>query len=290
MISPTTAPQYYGGNSAATTATGGKKTLDKDAFLQLFVTQLKHQDPMSPLQPDQLAAQLAQFTSVEQLTQLNDAMTGQTAAVNMQALVGQTSLSASLIGRQVVASGDQVLIPQSGNASVHVDIGGTGGEATLSLKDASGNVVATRSLGPVAPGSQDLALPKDLPPGEWHYAIDVKDAKGTTTAATTYTTGVVSGVEFKNNKISLFLGGIELSLDNLVRIEPAPTGSGGSGGSGSPTPSTYAPRPSNRGPLGGPTSPTDDTDPTTPRPGAADPLGGPRGPEGLLNRIAGSLR
>ena len=138
MISPTTAPQYFG--TSSTTDTGPKQTLDKDAFLTLLVAQLKHQDPTSPLQPHELAAQLAQFTSVEQLTQLNSSMESQTAAAHMATLVGQTSLSASLIGRQVLALGDQVTIPTSGSGSVHLEVGTGGGAATLKLMNSSGSV------------------------------------------------------------------------------------------------------------------------------------------------------
>ena len=43
-----------------------------DAFLKLFIEQLKHQDPMQPMDPSELTAQLAQLTSVESLASLND--------------------------------------------------------------------------------------------------------------------------------------------------------------------------------------------------------------------------
>ncbi len=49
----------------------GNADVSKDAFLQLFVTQLQNQDPMSPLEGHEFIAQLAQFSSLEQLTSLN---------------------------------------------------------------------------------------------------------------------------------------------------------------------------------------------------------------------------
>lgn len=230
MISPTTAPQYYGSTSN-TSSTVAKHELDKDAFLTLLVAQLKNQDPSSPLQPHEMAAQLAQFTSVEQLTQLNASMVAQTEASHMAALVGQTSLSASLIGRQVEALGDQVMVPSTGTAQVHVDIGGAGGVATFKLLNDTGTVISTRELGRLAPGVQDLTLPSDLPPGTWHYALEVKGPAAATVAVTTYTTGEVSSVEFKNGAIVLHVGKMEISLDDLVQIKPALAG-----GSSSTTP------------------------------------------------------
>jgi flagellar basal-body rod modification protein FlgD len=188
------------------------------------VAQLKHQDPTSPLQPYELAAQLAQFSTVEQLTQLNTGMATQTQASQLATLSGQSSLSASLIGRQIEAVGDQVNVPATGSAQVTVDIGGAGGSATLTLKDDGGNVMATRSLGPLQAGtSQTLTLPAGLPPGKWHYSIDVASADKSVVPVTTYVSGVVSAVEFKNGQIVLHAGSFEISLNDLVRIEPAGT-------------------------------------------------------------------
>lgn len=45
--------------------------VDADAFLMLFVEQLKHQDPTQPMNPSEMMSQLAQMTSVQQLEQLN---------------------------------------------------------------------------------------------------------------------------------------------------------------------------------------------------------------------------
>jgi flagellar basal-body rod modification protein FlgD len=223
MISPTTSPQYFATTSSTTSGTGSS-SLGKDAFLKMLVAQLKHQDPTSPMDGKDLAAQLAQFTSVEQLTQLNSAMATQTQASQMAALVGQSSLSASLIGRQVEAVGDQVLVPSSGSAKIKVDIVGSGGTATLTLKDDAGNTVATRRLGAVAAGNgKSFTLPSDLPPGKWHYSLEVVNAADVASTVTTYVSGVVSAVEFKNGEIILSAGGLEISLSDLVRIEPAST-------------------------------------------------------------------
>lgn len=59
--------------TGATTATERNKAKQtKDMFLKLLVAQMKNQDPMNPASPDQLAAQLAQFSSLEQLVGINE--------------------------------------------------------------------------------------------------------------------------------------------------------------------------------------------------------------------------
>jgi flagellar basal-body rod modification protein FlgD len=67
-------------NAADTAADHKTKTdqmgsgLGQDAFLQLLVTQLQHQDPLQPQDDSQFLAQLAQFSSLEQLTQMNQSI------------------------------------------------------------------------------------------------------------------------------------------------------------------------------------------------------------------------
>jgi flagellar basal-body rod modification protein FlgD len=56
--------------AAASTSTTGTDGLGRDAFLQLLVTQLKHQDPMKPKEDGEFLAQLAQFSSLEKLTSI----------------------------------------------------------------------------------------------------------------------------------------------------------------------------------------------------------------------------
>jgi flagellar basal-body rod modification protein FlgD len=193
---------------------------NKDAFLTLLLTQLQNQDPLSPLQAHEFASQLASFTSVEQLTQLNAELAFQTDGVLLATQLSKTALSASLIGRQIVAEGDSVIIPDSGSAVVHVDVGATGGSATLRLLDASGKEVASRDLGVIPGGRQTLSLPDDLPAGTYRYELLVTDEQGSAVPVVTYTAGVVEGVTFRDGQILLRIGSIEVDLEALTDIGP----------------------------------------------------------------------
>ena len=72
MITGTTGVTGAYGSSQSTNSTG---QLDKDAFLKLLITQLQHQDPLKPMDDTQFIAQLAQFSSLEQMQTLNDNVT-----------------------------------------------------------------------------------------------------------------------------------------------------------------------------------------------------------------------
>lgn len=237
MISAVTNPEMFA--SGTTASRTPKKELDKDAFLQLLVTQLKNQDPSNTMDVYQMSSQLAQFASVEQLNLLNSAMSMQSQALQLSMLINQTAFSSSLVGKEVLASGDQVHVASSGRPQVHIEVGGTGGTARLKLMDATGAVVSTRDLGRLSPGAQDVTLPSGLPAGDWHYAIEVTDSSGKSVSVGTTTGGAVTGVAFRNGSIYLQIGNIEVLLDDLLAVGRGATSS--TGGTTTPTTPTDVP-------------------------------------------------
>ena len=91
------------GSRAAQTTESQKSVMGKDDFLQLLVTQLQNQDPLNPADATEFTAQLATFSSLEQLqninTTLGDVSTSQTVLTNSQAV--------DYIGKQIQAIGDR---------------------------------------------------------------------------------------------------------------------------------------------------------------------------------------
>ncbi len=111
------------GTTNTTTSSSSKASnsdLDKDAFLRLLVTQLQYQDPLNPMDNTEFVSQMAQFTSLEQMNNLNNTMT------NSQAY--------SMIGRTVYA---QVYNEAS---NTYEDIAGTVDSVTIKSNTAYLNV------------------------------------------------------------------------------------------------------------------------------------------------------
>ena len=75
--------------------------LDKDAFMQLLVTQMRNQDPLEPTANEEFIAQLANFSSLEQLQQVNQGLFAMIALNQSNALLSQLTQSSALIGRSV---------------------------------------------------------------------------------------------------------------------------------------------------------------------------------------------
>lgn len=85
-------PHYHVNNVRAAASDTVRNVLGKDAFLHLLVTQLRNQNPLEPLSNTEYIAQMAQFTSVEQLMNL---------ATEMSALRHSLGIASSLIGKVV---------------------------------------------------------------------------------------------------------------------------------------------------------------------------------------------
>jgi len=85
------------GAAAGSSAVPPKQELGKDDFLRLFTTQLKAQDPLNPMDSTQFTAQLAQFSSLEQLTNINTQLTSLLQFQSSQ----QNATATGLIGKQV---------------------------------------------------------------------------------------------------------------------------------------------------------------------------------------------
>lgn len=220
MIDAISNPELFAGGIGAPATRSTQ--LDRDAFLRLLVTQLRHQDPTRPLDAHEFAAQLAQFSSVEQLAQLNDVMASQVRASELASLLSQTSFASALVGRHVTVAGDQVVVPPGGEAAVRVDVGEGGGVARLRLFDEQGREVAARDLGTLEGGRHTLALPADLPSGTWRYAVEVTGPGGDSVPVVTYTSGVVSAIEFRGGGVLLRIGTLEVSLADLAEVSASP--------------------------------------------------------------------
>ena len=171
--------------SAAASLAGasGSAALERDDFLQLLVAQLRNQDPTSPQEGHEFAAQLAQFSSVEQLTNIGTAMSSQSDQLTALAkalegiqsgqvdladqLSGRIDLQAasSMVGQTVEVASGALAWSGSGEVPVHVRLGAEVREATVTIRNADGAVVRTLRTGTLPAGDHDLTWDGTLADG-----------------------------------------------------------------------------------------------------------------------------
>jgi flagellar basal-body rod modification protein FlgD len=206
--------------NAQATLPGG--AMGKDQFMKLLIAQMQNQDPMNPMQGDQMAAQLAQFSSLEQLQQINENLTGQTASQG--ALLGaiQSTAAINTIGHTVLATGDQLHVGgANATTSVTADVSSPGATATLRIYDAGGKEVGSRDLGAVSAGRQTFDVGKaadGLADGNYTYKIDVKNAAGDPVTVQTYMRGRVDGVSSSPTGLVLNVGGFAIPYAGVIQV------------------------------------------------------------------------
>ena len=198
---------------AASKAATGSQSLGKDAFLQLLVTQLKNQNPLDPQDNTAFVAQLAQFSSLEGITTLNDTVNSLSGGLQSS----QALQASSLVGRSVIVqTGEAYVDPSSGkpfNGTVVVKDADS--KPTITITDADGEVVRTLDMGVQKAGNVDFTWDgKDdegvlLDKGSYTFTASTKDDTGPT-ALTTYLPATVNSVTLSKTggEIMLNLAGL----------------------------------------------------------------------------------
>ncbi len=130
--------------------------LDKEAFMLLLVTQFQYQDPLNPMEDKEFIAQLSQFSSLEQLMNLNDSMNNLSAVTQGQEMINATSY----IGKNVDVTGNVIsktTDTATGDTTVskmYYALGEAPKTAYLNIINTSGDTVRVVDLGSISAGTQ----------------------------------------------------------------------------------------------------------------------------------------
>ena len=131
--------------------------LDRDDFLRMLIAQLENQDPLDPQDAAEFTAQLATFSSVEQLlairTGIDQLVTNDSTGEDTSdsATVDQILAAANLIGRDVLVEGQQFEVPNEGNGPDFVfDLATRASNVEIDIRGEGNNIVRTIQLGALA--------------------------------------------------------------------------------------------------------------------------------------------
>lgn len=201
----------------------GDPELDKDAFFKLMVTNLKNQDPTNPLKSHEMAAQMAQFSSLEQMSNikgvLEEMKTSQVDKNQFQAL--------NLIGKSV--SGDAGKIQRFAGDKSHplnFTLGEFAKDVKVSIRDSNGEVVRVLGMTNQPKGQVKLewdGKDKDgrtLDPGSYRTSIQAKSDKGNVAVQTKFK-GQVTGMQLTEKGALLKVGDKSVLLSDIQMVETA---------------------------------------------------------------------
>lgn len=208
--------------AAAASARGAhaRSVVGKDDFLKLLVAKLEHQDPLSPASDTEFLAELATFSSLEQLMEANESLLGiamgQADLVNAQAL--------NLIGKHALVAVDGTIkIRHGATDRIVYSLSAPAREATLTVYGPDGTPVRIFALDPSATGRLVLewdgtdAEGRPLPDGDYRVEARAIGADGEPVAVALFQALSIDGVSFDGG-LSLVSGDRALAFDRIVEI------------------------------------------------------------------------
>jgi flagellar basal-body rod modification protein FlgD len=216
---PTTANGAATSNPAQAAASSAAPALagNFNDFLKLLTTQLQHQDPTSPLDPNQFTQELVQFASVEQQINTNTSLNTMIALQQTQ----QAASALTFLGATVAVSGKTAELANGvANWSYSVTQPST---ATVSISNASGQVVYTTSQA-VQPGAQTFTWNgvdrqgTTWPSGPYTISVSAVGANNQNVPVTTGVQGVVTGVDISKSPPTLTVAGQSYALNQVTQV------------------------------------------------------------------------
>ncbi len=210
----------YSNGSESADGSKNNKALGKDAFLTMLVAQMKNQDPMNPIQNTEFTAQLAQFSSLEQMFNVNENLKN----IQMTQSSLNNTQAVSIIGREIKSEGNSIKLSAETSSEINYKLSSAAKEVRVNIYDYRGDLVRTVSMSSQDAGENSFVWDgKDssgnsLSDGTYSFMVSAKDPAGTDISVTPLIRGQVTGVSFDNGNTLLSVGGQRVSLGSVLEV------------------------------------------------------------------------
>ena len=225
-VDATTATTPTSGTTPNANLVSGQQNLASSytTFLTLLTTQLKNQDPTSPLDTNQFTQQLVQMTGVQQQLLSNELL--QKISDNSAAGAGGVASAVGLIGKTVSAASSTATL-SGGKASWDYTLGAAATTSTATIKDASGVVKWTGPLSDLSSGQHTFSWDGKSgagvaqPNGDYTLSVAASNAAGQDIATTVLQQGVVGSIASDANGVELNITGRgKATLASVTSVTP----------------------------------------------------------------------
>ncbi len=198
--------------------------LGQEQFLKLLIEQLKNQDPLNPVESTDFTAQLAQFSSLEQLFDVNKnlaAMQDYSATMNRLSALNMIGKQVTFTGSGTVSLGEEV-----GSVPLKFDLADNANQVTVTVTNETGQEVARLDVGYQDAGSRQISWDgldengQPLPAGNYHFQVAAADEIGNSVDVTLYGSGVVEGIETDNDtgQTVVVLASGQVPIDEIIGV------------------------------------------------------------------------
>lgn len=210
--------------SSSSSSSSSTQTLNEQDFLQMLVTELQNQDPTNPLQSTDLAAQLAQFSSVSELQTLNTNVQNSTNANLLMTQSISNTMAATLIGKKIQVDTSQISYDGSNQPTLGFTLPSSASDVKVNIMNSNGTVVRTIDEGAVAAGDKTVTWDGEdsaggtAPTGNYTFSVTATDSQGNQITPSLYILGTVQGVQFGSNGASLLVDGTQVNFSDVKEI------------------------------------------------------------------------
>ncbi len=202
-----------------------KKSLGKDDFLKIMITQMKNQDPLNPFKADQMGTQIAQFTSVEQLQNVNQNLNKMS---NQNRPLEQLAMT-NLIGKTVTIDRDRFPHVEGQNDTLTFVLPQNANSVEAVVVNDAGEEIIKKDLGPNRKGEVSFnwdgikANTLAAKSGTYMVRVTAKDEHDKAIEVNQRRQTRVIGVSFEGSEPVFLVGNAEhqdkVTMKNIAKIE-----------------------------------------------------------------------
>lgn len=203
----------------------GDDVMGKDEFLKLLITQLANQDPLNPMDGQQFAAQLAQFSSVEQLMNISGALAENGELNGMLAQSINSGVAAGLIGKSVESASDEVNFDGESPIDLSFRLDDNADSVKVTIRDEAGNLVRKFDLNGRSSGDHSFEWNGDdlsgqqVKAGLYTFEVTATNKAGGTVEAKEFLRGTVDRITFGQEGIMLWIGKVRVPMSAVESVE-----------------------------------------------------------------------
>jgi flagellar basal-body rod modification protein FlgD len=218
-VAPTSPTPTPAASSSSTGDAMAQLSGNFSTFLTLLTTQLKNQDPLSPMDSNQFTQQLVEFSQVEQQIDTND---------NLKTVISQgqsqgSAMATSYLGKKVTITNGQAALA-SGTANWNYTLGGTAAATAFTVTNSAGRIVYS-GAGETTSGAHVFTWNgKDLngnqlTDGVYTLSVAAKAADGSAVATAVSSTGTVDEIDMSGAAPQLMIGPLSVGLSQIANVQ-----------------------------------------------------------------------
>ena len=203
--------------NASSSTSESSSYIDQDEFLSLFLAQLENQDPLDPMDTNELTSQLCSLSQLEQAQITNEYLED----LSLYESSINNSRALEFIGKTVAFSGDELSISNGAADDLGFELADDAAQVNISIYDHTGQKVKTIELGETSAGTnfQEWDGTDDdgeiLSDGTYTFEIAAYDSDGDSVTATTYVMSEVTGINYQDGSVYLTTNDGEIAYGDV---------------------------------------------------------------------------